>query len=155
MEPSDPLGRMLEARELSLEALHDYAACVARVGRALRGFFHPAAQQVLLWDVRHAARLRPLLPHIEDDDARALVERVLDRFEERVAPVFDHLRAQVIHGDMTLDDVLLDERGSVTGVIDETGASWSARPGRRQRPRDPPAAGVRPRARRPAGRHAR
>ncbi len=35
MEPSDPLGRMLEARELSLEALHDYAACVARVEKAL------------------------------------------------------------------------------------------------------------------------
>jgi 4-aminobutyrate aminotransferase-like enzyme/Ser/Thr protein kinase RdoA (MazF antagonist) len=111
-------GRMLEAGELSLEALHGYGACVARVGRALRGFFHPAAHQVLLWDVRHAARLRPLLPHIEDADARAVVERVLDRFEERVAPVFDHLRAQVIHGDMTLDNVLLDERGRVTGVID-------------------------------------
>ena len=111
-------GRMLEARELSLEALHDYGACVAKVGRALRGFFHSAAQQVLLWDVRHAARLRPLLPHIEDPVARALVTRVLDRFEERVAPVFDHLRAQVIHGDMTLDNVLLDDRGSVTGVID-------------------------------------
>jgi 4-aminobutyrate aminotransferase-like enzyme/Ser/Thr protein kinase RdoA (MazF antagonist) len=111
-------GRMFEARELSLEALHGYGACVARVGRALRGFFHPAAHQVLLWDVRHAARLRPLLPHIENADARAAVERVLDRFEKRVVPVFDHLRAQVIHGDMTLDNVLLDERGSVTGVID-------------------------------------
>ncbi|MEX1262920.1 MAG: aminotransferase class III-fold pyridoxal phosphate-dependent enzyme [Actinomycetota bacterium] len=111
-------GRMFEARELSLEALHGYGACVARVGRALRGFFHPAARQVLLWDVRQAARLRPLLPHIEDPDARAAVERALDRFEERVAPVFDRLRAQVIHGDMTLDNVLLDERGSVTGVID-------------------------------------
>ncbi|HEX9093411.1 MAG TPA: aminotransferase class III-fold pyridoxal phosphate-dependent enzyme [Coriobacteriia bacterium] len=111
-------GRMFGARELSLEALHGYGACVARVGRALRGFFHPAAHQVLLWDVRHAARLRPLLPHIENADARAAVERVLDRFEKRVVPVFDHLRAQVIHGDMTLDNVLLDERGSVTGVID-------------------------------------
>jgi 4-aminobutyrate aminotransferase-like enzyme/Ser/Thr protein kinase RdoA (MazF antagonist) len=111
-------GRMVEARELTLEALHGYGACVAKVGRALRGFFHPAAHQVLLWDVRHAALLRPLLPHIEDADARAAVEHALDRFDERVAPVFDNLRAQVIHGDMTLDNVLLDERGSVSGVID-------------------------------------
>jgi 4-aminobutyrate aminotransferase-like enzyme/Ser/Thr protein kinase RdoA (MazF antagonist) len=111
-------GRMFAARDVPFDALHGYGACVARVGRALRGFFHPAAHHVLLWDVRHAARLRPLLAHVEDADARTAIARVLDRFEERVAPVFDHLRAQVIHGDMTLDNVLLDERGSVTGVID-------------------------------------
>ncbi len=111
-------GRMFAARELSLDALYGYGECVARVGHALRGFFHPAAHQVLLWDVRHAALLRPLLSHVENADARAVIARVLDRFEERVAPVFDHLRAQVIHGDMTLDNVLLDERCSITGVID-------------------------------------
>jgi len=111
-------GRMFEAPELSLDAMHHYGASVARVGRALRGFFHPAAQQILMWDVRNGALLRPLLSHVEDGGVRALVERALDRFDADVAPVFDRLRAQVIHGDMTNQNVLLDEQGSVTGVID-------------------------------------
>jgi 4-aminobutyrate aminotransferase-like enzyme/Ser/Thr protein kinase RdoA (MazF antagonist) len=119
-------GRMHAPGELSLGALRDHGMCVARVGRALRGFFHPAAQQVLLWDVRHAAALRPLLSHVEDRAARDVVARTLDRFDVRVAPAFDHLRAQVIHGDMTLDNVLLDERGSVSGVIDFGDMSHSA-----------------------------
>jgi 4-aminobutyrate aminotransferase-like enzyme/Ser/Thr protein kinase RdoA (MazF antagonist) len=111
-------GRVFEAPELSLDTMHGYGAAAARVGRALRGFFHPAAQQILMWDVRNGALLRPLLPHVEDPGVRAMIERVLDRFDADVAPDFDRLRAQVIHGDMTNQNVLLDERGSVTGVID-------------------------------------
>jgi 4-aminobutyrate aminotransferase-like enzyme/Ser/Thr protein kinase RdoA (MazF antagonist) len=111
-------GRVWEAPELSLEALHGYGACSARVGRALRGFFHPAAQQILMWDVRNGALLRPLLPHVEDPRVRGVIERVLDRFDAEVAPVFEQLRAQVIHGDMTNQNVLLDEQERVTGVID-------------------------------------
>ena len=34
------------------------------------------------------------------------MELVLDRFEARVAPALPGLRAQVIHGDMSLDNVL-------------------------------------------------
>jgi len=111
-------GRVYEAPELSLEALQGYGASAARVGRAMRGFFHPAAQQILLWDVRNGALLRPLLAYVEDADVRGVIERVLDRFDARVAPVFEQLRAQVIHGDMTNQNVLLDDRETVTGVID-------------------------------------
>ena len=46
------------------------------------------------------------------------MERVLDRFETRVEPVLPTLRAQVIHGDMSLDNVLLDDDLRVSGIVD-------------------------------------
>jgi 4-aminobutyrate aminotransferase-like enzyme len=46
------------------------------------------------------------------------VERVLDRFETRVEAVLPTLRAQVIHGDMSLDNVLLDDDLRVSGIVD-------------------------------------
>ena len=49
---------------------------------------------------------------------RAMVVRVLDRFDEHVAPRYPQLRAQVVHSDLALDNVLLDERGFVTGIVD-------------------------------------
>ena len=99
-------------------AIKAYGTTLAQLGRALRGYFHPAAGRELLWDTKHAPRLREHLPSIADGAQRALVERVLDRYQERLAPAWPHLRAQVVHGDMALDNVLLDDRGRVSGIVD-------------------------------------
>jgi 4-aminobutyrate aminotransferase-like enzyme/Ser/Thr protein kinase RdoA (MazF antagonist) len=106
------------ARDLDDGAVFDFAATNARLALALRGFFHPAAGRDLLWNPGQAARLRPLVGSIPEAGRRQIVECVLDRYEERVAPRFDFLPAQVVHGDFTLDNVLVDERGRVSGITD-------------------------------------
>jgi 4-aminobutyrate aminotransferase-like enzyme len=104
--------------ELDDHALAHVAAMHARLNLALRGFFHAAAGRELLWDLKHTARLRPLLESIADTDRRRLVADVLDRFERRVVPRLPSLRAQVGHGDFNLDNLLLDEHDRVTGIVD-------------------------------------
>jgi len=104
--------------DLDHRALWAYGETLARLGRAMRGFFHPAADRVLLWNVEHCLTLRPMIASIDDDDRRALVRRVFDRFEERVLPRWPGLRAQVMHGDLTLDNALLDDDGRITGIVD-------------------------------------
>jgi 4-aminobutyrate aminotransferase-like enzyme len=103
---------------LSDDAVRAYAATHARLLLALRGFFHPAAGRHLLWDLARAAELRPLLPSIPGPDRRRLVERVLDRYERRVVPAWPRLRAQVVHGDFNLDNVLLGDDDRVCGIVD-------------------------------------
>ena len=49
---------------------------------------------------------------------RALVDGTLRRWESEVAPAFGSLRAQVVHGDLSLDNTLFGADGSVSGVID-------------------------------------
>jgi 4-aminobutyrate aminotransferase-like enzyme/Ser/Thr protein kinase RdoA (MazF antagonist) len=111
-------GDLLASTDLDDEALRAFGITLARLGRALRGFFHPAAGRTLLWDVAHALELRPHVQHIEDSARRALVVRTLDRFEREVRPVLGRLRTQVIHGDLTLDNALFDRTHRVSGVID-------------------------------------
>jgi 4-aminobutyrate aminotransferase-like enzyme len=108
------------------EAIRDWGTMAARVGRALRGFWHPSAARVMLWDAQHALRLRPLLGAVGDPEIRELVAAALDRYERVVAPVWPSLRAQVIHTDLCGSNVLVDDDGRVTGVIDFGDASWSA-----------------------------
>ena len=112
--------------ELTDDAVRDYGAMHARLTLALRAFFHPAAGRELLWDLAHAARLRSLLGAIEDAGRRRLVESVLDRYDERVAPRWRQLRGQVVHGDFNLDNVLLDEDGRVCGIADFGDVSHTA-----------------------------
>jgi Ser/Thr protein kinase RdoA (MazF antagonist) len=35
-----------------------------------------------------------------------------------VLPRWPSLRSQVIHGDVTVDNALVDERGRITGIVD-------------------------------------
>ncbi len=111
-------GQVTPTSALTTQAIWSFGQMTARLGRALRGFFHPAADYEILWDVTHALKLRPLLTHISDGARKAQVERVLDRFEARVAPVLPGLRAQVIHADMSLDNVLLGDDLRVSGIVD-------------------------------------
>jgi 4-aminobutyrate aminotransferase-like enzyme/aminoglycoside phosphotransferase (APT) family kinase protein len=104
--------------ELDDAAVHAIAATHARLCLALRSFFHPAAGRELLWNLHATPRLRTLLDEIADPGRRDLVARAIDRFEERVLPEWGRMRAQVVHGDFNLDNLLLDGHGRVAGVLD-------------------------------------
>src|SRR5256884_770915 len=112
--------------ELDDRALFDYGATHARLNLALRGFFHPAAARNLLWHLQSATELGSLAPAIQNGPRRRLVENVLDRYEQRVAPRWPMLRAQVVHGDLNLDNVLLDDRGRITAIVDFGDVGFSA-----------------------------
>ena len=80
--PGVPLG---DAR-LTASLAGTLGAELARLGVGLRGFFHPAAGRVLLWDVKQAGSLRPLLDTVENPALRSLAGRALDRFEGACTP---------------------------------------------------------------------
>ena len=104
--------------ELDDDAVREISETHARLCLALRSFFHPAAGRELLWNLRSAPLLRPLLGEIAEPERQALATRALDRYEERVLPEWARLRAQVVHGDFNLDNLLVDQPGRLTGILD-------------------------------------
>ncbi|MDF2765970.1 MAG: hypothetical protein K0S81_2964 [Rhodospirillales bacterium] len=100
--------------------LADHGRMVARLGRALRGYFHPAADRALLWDVRQIARFRPLLERVQDAALRSSCLSILDRFVAETAPALERLRAQVVHGDAGQHNVIVDPDAPdrVAGIVD-------------------------------------
>jgi 4-aminobutyrate aminotransferase-like enzyme len=97
--------------------VREVGGTTARLARALRGFFHPAARHELLWDLTQAPALRTRTQHIGNPGDRRLVEEVLDHFESEVLPKFRGLRAQIIHNDVNCQNALVDG-DRVIGVID-------------------------------------
>ncbi|HEY0275972.1 MAG TPA: phosphotransferase [Paenirhodobacter sp.] len=93
---------------------------LARLGLALRDFRHPADTHEILWDIRHAARLLPLIEALPDPDLRSQMASELDHFEARVLPCLRGLRWQMVHNDMNHHNLLIDpaDPGRVTGVLD-------------------------------------
>jgi 4-aminobutyrate aminotransferase-like enzyme/Ser/Thr protein kinase RdoA (MazF antagonist) len=108
----------LDPRTLRDQSLIAWGETTARLGLALRTFIHPKAIRRLPWDVQHAASVRPMLDAVTDPELRALVVAVLDRYDDVVAPAWPSLRSQVVHSDLTTDNVLADDDGFITGIID-------------------------------------
>ena len=110
-------GRHPEPQEYDEQRLREWGSTVARLGRALRGFVHPAAAYPIAWDIRRLPQLRAWLPAVEAA-RRPVVETVLDRFDARVVPELRGLRAQVVHNDLAPTNVLVDDALTVTGITD-------------------------------------
>jgi 4-aminobutyrate aminotransferase-like enzyme/Ser/Thr protein kinase RdoA (MazF antagonist) len=111
-------GRSAAPAELDPVAIAHVGEVVGRIGLALRGFFHPAAGRTIWWDQRHLPELARRVSLTEAPERRELLGRVLERFNRRVVPALPTLRSQLIHNDVTLDNLLLDDDRRVTGIID-------------------------------------
>jgi len=97
-------------------ALGDLAG---RTCRALAGFDHPGVDRVLQWDLRHGMRtVGVLAPHVSDDVRRTCVESAVTAAWDALAGLAEDLPIQVIHGDITGDNVVLGDDGLPDGLID-------------------------------------
>lgn len=112
-------GRLLqEFRPPSAALLHDVGATLARVDRALQGFFHPSLTRHLAWDVRRLPELAQFSAYIDSLPLREAVERVCADFRDCL-PRLRGLRSQAIHGDCHAANLLAGAGGdSICGILD-------------------------------------
>jgi Ser/Thr protein kinase RdoA (MazF antagonist) len=62
-----------------------------------------------------------------DEPKRAVAKEVFDRYAEEVAPRLAALPHQVIHNDANEQNVLVDDAGRLSGLVDFGDVVWSAR----------------------------
>ena len=113
-------GDLLAHHEASAGQLQLVGSSLARLGLALQDFDHARADRLLLWDLKHFHRMRPLLDYVDEQHKRSLAEDIFDRFDEKVVPLLDTLTSQVVHGDFSPFNVLVDpdRPDYVAGIID-------------------------------------
>ncbi len=114
--PGEPLPKA-QRSQAQARAL---ARTLARLDLALRDFRHPAGQLALPWDIQRADSVRGLLDSVPDESRRKLARRALDRFAANVRPRLARLRAQPIHNDFNIYNVLVDplDHARIAGVLD-------------------------------------
>lgn len=113
-------GDLLATQEASASQLQLVGSSLARLGLALQDFDHPRADRLLLWDLKHFHRMRPLLDYVGEKHKRALAENIFGQFDEKVVPLLNSLTSQIVHGDFSPFNVIVNpERPDyVTGIID-------------------------------------
>ena len=111
-------GTLLRDVEVTSKIAARFGKRLAELNIAFEGFSHDGEAQTLLWDSQRAGELRGLLGYVDDKAVRESVEGVLDDFDSRVMPVLADLPQQVIHNDANDENILLDDDGNVSGIID-------------------------------------
>jgi 4-aminobutyrate aminotransferase-like enzyme/Ser/Thr protein kinase RdoA (MazF antagonist) len=111
-------GRLLAAMPPSTLLLQNLGATLARVDRALQGFFHPSLTRRLAWDVRRLPELAQFSGYIQSAALRDAVDRVSSALRTGL-PRLRGLRSQAIHGDCHAANLLVDADGqSICGILD-------------------------------------
>ncbi|MCM0619504.1 aminotransferase class III-fold pyridoxal phosphate-dependent enzyme [Nocardioides bruguierae] len=120
--------QLVDERHLPTHLVTGLASLVARVSRALADV--PAtADRETQWDLRHAATVVSEFAPAVPEDRRGQLLAVTERAWARVQQVAVDLPVQLIHGDITDDNVVartVDARPRVVGVIDfgDVVGSW-------------------------------
>jgi 4-aminobutyrate aminotransferase-like enzyme/Ser/Thr protein kinase RdoA (MazF antagonist)/murein DD-endopeptidase MepM/ murein hydrolase activator NlpD len=124
--PGDVLAEVKPHTEELLESL---GRRVGETNRAFEGFSHGAMRRPFPWDLTGTPWIAGEIWRFESLPRRRLIERVLARFEDLVAPRLDALRQQVIHNDWNDYNVLVSPLRSgareVIGVVDFGDMVWS------------------------------
>ena len=111
-------GQLLLESPQSAALLQNVGATLARIDRALQGFFHPSLTRRLAWDVRRLPELAEFSSYIESAALREAVDGVSSAFRACL-PRLRGLRSQAIHGDCHAANLLVDVDGqSICGILD-------------------------------------
>ncbi|MFJ8470221.1 phosphotransferase [Streptomyces swartbergensis] len=113
-------GQILAEANPDAEGLSKAGEMLGLIDVALRPFRHPADGRGLAWDIRHFHQLTELVEPTPSREHRQLAERVFKLFGENVVPRLSDLDTQVIHGDFSPYNIVVDPKSDhfITGVID-------------------------------------
>ena len=104
---------------LSTEVIAEMGRLSGEVSAALAGLPTPPGSRVLQWDLRHGRRVvEALAHHIGDPQLREKVERVAGIEARRVDHVASLLPVQVVHGDLTDDNLMRSATAHAERLLD-------------------------------------
>ncbi|MEU6351871.1 aminotransferase [Streptomyces sp. NPDC047072] len=127
--PGEPI---MDSRYLAPAVVARLGGIAGRVATALSALDTPAADRPRLWDLRNALTVvETLAPHLPDQIRAQRVLRAARAAHALVEPYADRLPTQLIHGDLTDNNVVCetapDGRPMPVGVIDfgDLGLGWT------------------------------
>lgn len=111
-------GQLLAESSPGEGLLYGMGVMLARIDRALQGYFHPTLTRRLAWDVRRLPELAEFSRYLDSRALRTAVERVAQALRDALARLRG-LRSQAIHGDCHAANLLVDSEGrSICGILD-------------------------------------
>lgn len=112
-------GKPVLSREQSnRDWIFHLGAFQGAICRALTGFSHPGCYESMPWNSSSNLIFEPALMRLLEPDFTTLLEQHMDRLQAVSQPALQNIRPQIIHNDAHTGNILTDDLGQITGVID-------------------------------------
>mmetsp|Transcript_15828 Transcript_15828/g.29863 ORF Transcript_15828/g.29863 Transcript_15828/m.29863 type:complete len:653 (+) Transcript_15828:82-2040(+) len=125
---------MASSQALPIETLLEAGKYLGNVCKALddltemNEMARRAADRYHAWDGKHTLDLQKFVGCIQNEKRRALVQSVLDSFRKELvdSPDKPDFRVGILQGDFNDANIILNDKGNISGVIDfgDTTLSW-------------------------------
>ena len=102
----------------SPQLLKIFGEFLGKLDIAFKEFDYPILKRDWVWDIRNIAFLKKHLSYLEDQADQAIVTHFISNYELNINPIEKHLRRQYIHNDGNDHNVLLNNKGHISGIID-------------------------------------
>lgn len=111
-------GEFLKDKTIKVHDYQNIGQFLGNLSNALLGFEHPGAVREFAWDVRSAHLIKERLRFLESDEEKDIVNYFLNEFDSIIIPSLDEMRLAVIHNDGNDHNILVDDHGVTTAIID-------------------------------------
>jgi len=102
----------------SPQLLNEFGKFLGKLDIAFKEFDYPELKRDWVWDVRNIGFLKTHLQYIENQTDQDIISHFIANYESNIYPIEKYLRMQYIHNDGNDHNVLLNENGYISGIID-------------------------------------
>ena len=102
----------------SPQLLKIFGEFLGKLDIAFKEFDYPVLKRDWVWDIRNIAFLKKHLSYLENQADQAIISHFIANYEFNINPIEKHLRRQYIHNDGNDHNVLLNNKGHISGIID-------------------------------------
>ncbi len=111
-------GQLLKDSLVGNTAHEKLGIFLGTFSHSLDGFFHSTADREFEWDVRATELIKSRLDYLKSKSDIKTITHFLNEYENNVLPKVIDLKMAVIHNDGNDHNILVDENGETTGIID-------------------------------------
>ena len=98
--------------------LHEFGNFLGKLDLAFKEFDYPILERDWVWDIRNIAFLKEYVTYLSDPIDQKIVSHFISNYEASIYPIEKQLRQQYIHNDGNDHNVLLNDQGQISGIID-------------------------------------
>jgi len=107
-----------DVKNPSPQLLNEFGEFLGKLDIAFKEFDYPKLNQDWVWDIRNITFLKKHLGYIKTQTDQEIISHFIAIYESNIYPIEKYLRRQYIHNDCNDHNILLDEKGHISGIID-------------------------------------